>query len=264
MDILRKSLAPITKEAWDEINDQAKLTFKNILTARKFVDIDGPKGLEYGAVSLGRLSQKTIKQNNGVNYGISQVLPLIEIRKPFHLDLWELDNVSRGVEDVDLEPLEDAARDFAKFEDEAMYYGFNESGIKGMKESSGYDASSFPDTAKDLLKTLGKVITQFQSNAVEGPYSMVVSPDKWHFILSQIESYPLINQIKSMLGGNVIQSPNVKEAFIISERGGDFKLTVGQDISIGFDSATTTEVKLYYTESFTFQVLEPNAVAVLV
>jgi uncharacterized linocin/CFP29 family protein len=67
-----------------------------------------------------------------------------------------------------------------------------------------------------------------------------------------------------MLGGNVIQSPNVKEAFIISERGGDFKLTVGQDISIGFDSATTTEVKLYYTESFTFQVLEPNAVAVLV
>lgn len=264
MDILRKSLAPITKEAWEEINDQARQTFKNILTARKFVDIDGPKGLSFGAVALGRLSLKENKEKEGVNYGINKVLPLIEIRKPFHLDLWELDNVSRGAEDVDLEPLENAAREFARFEEKAVFYGFHESGIQGLKETSGYDASQFPDSPKDLLKTLGKVITEFHNNAIEGPFALIVSSEQWHFILSQIEGYPLINQIKNLLGGSVIQSPNVKEAFVVSERGGDFRMTIGQDISVGFDSATTKEIKLYFTESFTFQVLEPNAVAVLV
>ena len=264
MDILRKSLAPITSEAWEEINDQAKQTFKNILTARKFVDIDGPKGLTYSAVPLGRLTLKEQKEKEGVNYGINKVLPLIEIRKPFHLDLWELDNASRGAEDVDLEPLEVAAREFAKFEDQAVFYGFHESGIHGLKESSGFDASQFPESPKDLLKTLGKVITEFQNKAIEGPYSLIVSPEQWHFILSQIEGYPLINQIKNLLGGSVYQNPNVKEAFVVSQRGGDFRMTVGQDISIGFDLATTKEVKLYFTESFTFQVLEPNAVALLV
>lgn len=264
MDILRQSLAPITSEAWEEINDQARQTFKNVLTARKFVDIDGPKGLDFSAVSLGRLSMKENKDKKGVNYGINKVLPLIEVRKPFVLDLWELDNAARGAEDVDLESLEIAATELAKFEDEAVYYGFHESGIHGLKESSGYDATTFPDSAKDLLKTLGRVITQFQNNAIEGPYTLVVSPEKWHFILSQIEGYPLINQIKTLLGGNVIQNPNVKDAFVVSERGEDFKLTIGQDISIGFDSANTKDIKLFFTESFTFQVLEPNAVAVLV
>lgn len=264
MDILRKSLAPITEKAWEEINDQARQVFKTILTARKFVDVDGPKGLDFGAVSLGRLSLKEQKEKEGVNYGINKVLPLIEIRKPFHLDLWELDNVSRGAEDVDLGPLEDSARGLARFEETAIYYGFQESGIHGLKESSGYDATSFPETPKDLLKTLAKVITEFQNNAIEGPYSLVVSPEKWHFILSQVGGYPLINQIKNLIGGNVVQNPHVNDSFVVTERGGDFRLTIGQDISVGFDSASTKEVKLFFTESFTFQIFEPNAVAVLV
>ncbi|MFP4384960.1 MAG: encapsulin, partial [Spirochaetia bacterium] len=32
MDFLRRSLAPISQEAWDEIDDQAKKVFKTLLT----------------------------------------------------------------------------------------------------------------------------------------------------------------------------------------------------------------------------------------
>ena len=35
MDILRRSQAPITEEAWDIINNQAKKIFNSILSARK-------------------------------------------------------------------------------------------------------------------------------------------------------------------------------------------------------------------------------------
>ena len=263
MDILKKSLAPVTDEAWEEINSQAKKVFQNLLTARKFVDIDGPKGITFGAVSLGRLKIIEPKDKNGVNYGIHKVLPLIEVRKPFHLDIWELDNATRGAEALNLEEMESAAGEMAKFEEEAIYHGFTEASIKGLRDSSAYKKVKFPDSGKEFLNLLGQLINQFHVHAVGGPYSLIVSPDKWSFIFSQVEGFPLIRQIEKILGGSVMENPNITDSYLVSARGGDFRLILGQDMSIGFDSADTEKVKLYFTESFTFRVLEPNAVVIL-
>ena len=37
-DILKRNLAPIAEEAWEEINKQAALTLKGNLSARRLVD----------------------------------------------------------------------------------------------------------------------------------------------------------------------------------------------------------------------------------
>jgi len=38
---------------------------------------------------------------------------------------------------------------------------------------------------------------------------------------------------------------------------------LGQDLSIGYESHNNKTVQLYFTESFTFQVIDPAAVLVL-
>ncbi|NCC43822.1 MAG: bacteriocin, partial [Clostridia bacterium] len=50
---------PITAKAWSEIEEQAKTVLRSRLTARKFVDVEGPKGMNVGAVTLGRLDIPT-------------------------------------------------------------------------------------------------------------------------------------------------------------------------------------------------------------
>ena len=42
-------------------------------------------------------------------------------------------------------------------------------------------------------------------------------------------------------------------------RGGDFELTVGQDLSIGYLRHDAETVTLYLQESFTFRCLDPEA-----
>ena len=111
MNILKKSIAPITDKAWNEITDRTRQILRTYLTARKFVDIEGPTGLEQGGISTGRLIVPENQPADGVNYGIREMLPFVEIRKPFELDLWELDNIERGAKDVDLTPLEEAAKE---------------------------------------------------------------------------------------------------------------------------------------------------------
>jgi uncharacterized linocin/CFP29 family protein len=50
------------------------------------------------------------------------------------------------------------------------------------------------------------------------------------------------------------------EAYMLTQHGGDLELIVGQDIAIGYESHTPDKVKLYFTASCTFRVLEPQAV----
>jgi len=47
---------------------------------------------------------------------------------------------------------------------------------------------------------------------------------------------------------------------MLSQRGGDLEIILGQDMAVGYDSHSSDKVKLYYTESFTFRILEPAAV----
>lgn len=262
MDILRKSLAPITQEAWDEINAQAKVVFQNVLTARKIADVEGPKGFAFGGVNLGRLDVDKNQKEDGVKYGVNRMQPLMETRKSFKLNIWELDNAVRGAEDIDLEEMEKAAREIGEFEEQAIYLGFEKACIQGLKEVTAHDKMKFPQEEKEILKLLVDAISAMRGAFVEGPYHLVLGIEKWQRLHIHTGGYPLKRQVEDLIGGQIILNPNVAEGFIVSGRGGDFKLTLGQDFSIGYESHDAKEVQLYFTESFTFRTLDPAAVVV--
>jgi uncharacterized linocin/CFP29 family protein len=48
-----------------------------------------------------------------------------------------------------------------------------------------------------------------------------------------------------------------------SLRGGDFVFESGQDLSIGYESHDSEEVRLYLEESFSFHVATPEAAVAL-
>lgn len=262
MNILRKSLAPVSESAWGEIKKRTKQVLDNYLTARKFADINGPNGLEMGGISTGRLTVPHNQSDDGINYGIREFLPLIEVRKPFELDMWELDNIERGAKDINLEPLENAARQLAIFEENAIYDGFQPAKIVGLDEAAEGNPVALPADANAFLKEVGNQIIKFKSNAVEGPYTLVINEKEWLELIKLSEGYPIQKQLKSVLGGKVLINHFNKNSYLLSERGGDYELVVGQDYTLGYDSHTTSTVKLFITGSFTFRVLSPEAIAV--
>lgn len=263
MNILKKQIAPLSDKAWKEITDQSSEIFSIYLTARNFVDVDGPNGLEYGGVSTGRLIQTAKENKQGVNYGLREIIPLVEIRKPFELNIWEMDNVDRGALDADLDPLVKAAKQVALFEEDLIYKGFKEGHVQGLEKSSIHPKVTLPDDPKELLKVIGEQITNFKKHGVEGPFILVVNDKKWQDLASLKNGYPIVKQLEEVMNIKVVINHGNYNSFLVSERGGDFELSIGQDISIGYDSHDTEKVKLYYTASFTFRVLGPEAVIVM-
>ncbi len=62
-----------------------------------------------------------------------------------------------------------------------------------------------------------------------------------------------------MIDGEIIWAPAIDGAFLLSTRGGDFELRLGQDLSIGYLSHDADTVQLYFQESLTFLVYTAEA-----
>lgn len=260
MDILKRSLAPITDAAWQEIEKEAYNVLKNNLSARKFVDIVGPKGFNYSAVDLGRLTVPEGQNPNEVNYGIRQVQPLVEIRIPFELNIWEMDNVERGATDIDLSPVTEAVKKAAHFEDQVIYHGFEPGNIQGLSDASNYDIIEIGIDTDSLFQGVSKAVLKFKEEAISGPYTMVVSYELWQALSVYSSRHPIIKDLEKLIGGPVIYGPVIKNAYLVPSNAENLQLIIGQDFSIGYESNTSRTVKLYITESFTFRVLDPRSV----
>jgi uncharacterized linocin/CFP29 family protein len=202
---------------------------------------------------------------DGLSYGIHKVHHLVETRIPFDLDVAEMDNVVRGAKDVDLTNLEEAAKNIALFEERVVYHGLKEANVSGLRLCTGDECLTINPEPEKLLEAVAEGITIFAARSVEGPYSFVVGPKLWSRMSAHLQGYPVKMQAENLLGGSVLLSPYLSgkfenEAYMISQRGGDMELILGQDLAVGYESHTSDKVRLFFTESFTFRVLEPAAV----
>ncbi len=74
----------------------------------------------------------------------------------------------------------------------------------------------------------------------------------------------MLEHLRLITGGPVLWAPAVDGAVVVSLRGGDFELVVGQDFSIGYLDHDADGVTLYLEESVTFRAISPEAAIGLV
>ena len=261
MNPLLRDLAPISDAAWREIDDQATKTLKLTLAARKLVDFAGPKGWDFSAVGLGRVKALDTAPGEGVEARIRQVNPLVELRVPFELARDELEVIARGSKDADLQPVVDAARAIAIAENRAVFHGYPAGGIEGIAEAAEKVTLTLTDDFERYPVVVGEALGVLRKAGVAGPYGVALGPRCYAGLTETVTSggYRVFDHVSRLLDGPVVWAQGVDGAVVVSLRGGDFALTVGQDLSIGYLEHTRTSVRLYLQESLTFQVLEGEA-----
>lgn len=95
---------------------------------------------------------------------------------------------------------------------------------------------------------------------VAGPYAIALGPRCYTGLTKTTQGgYPVIEHVRRLLDGPIVWAPAVDGAAVVSLRGGDFELTVGQDFSLGYLEHTASSVRLYLQESFTFRVFAAEA-----
>jgi uncharacterized linocin/CFP29 family protein len=252
MNNLYRDLAPITEEAWAEIESEATRTFKRHIAGRRVVDVSDPGGPVTAAVSTGHLLD-VAAPGDGVLAHLRESKPLVRLRVPFTLSRNDIDDVERGSQDSDWDPVKEAAKKLAFVEDRAIFEGYEAASIGGIRNCSSNPALKLPSDPREMPDVLAQALSELRLAGVDGPYSVLLSADVYTKVSETTEhGYPIREHLNRLVDGDIIWAPAIDGAFVLSTRGGDFDLQLGTDVSIGYLSHDAETVQLYMQETLTF------------
>jgi uncharacterized linocin/CFP29 family protein len=263
MNNLHRELAPISDAAWADIEEETTRTLKRYLAARRVVDVRGPAGVSLSAVGTGHL--RTIAApGEGILARQRVVNALVELRVPFDLDRQQIDDVERGANDSDWQPAKDAARQIAYAEDGAIFEGYAAAGIGGIRQGTSNPIMTLPADVRDYPDAIAEALSQLRLVGVNGPYKVLLGADAYTALAETSDhGYPVLEHVKRLVNDKIYWAPAIAGAFVLTTRGGDFDLHIGQDVSIGYSSHSDTAVGLYLQETFTFLLLTTEAAVAL-
>ncbi len=263
MNNLHRELAPISDAAWADIEEETTRTLKRHLAGRRVVDVQSSGGVALSAVGTGHL--KTIATpGDGILARQREVKSLVEFRVPFELDRQQIDDVERGANDSDWQPAKDAAQKIAYAEDQAIFEGYAAAGIVGVRQGSSNPIMTLPADVRQYPDVIAEALSQLRLVGVNGPYSVVLGADAYTSLAEISDNgYPVLEHVRKLVKDEIIWAPAISGAFVLTTRGGDFDLHIGQDVSIGYLNHTDSIVRLYLQETVTFLLLTTEAAVAL-
>jgi len=173
MNNLHRELAPISDAAWSQIEEETTRTLKRYLAGRRAVDVPSPGGIALPGVATGHLRSISAPEE-GIIANQREVKPLVELHVPFELSRQDIDDVERGSDDSDWQPAKDAAKKLAFAEDRAIFNGYREAGIQGIREATSNPIETLPADVRDYPDAVAHALSQLRLVGVNGPYSVLL------------------------------------------------------------------------------------------
>ena len=186
-----------------------------------------------------------------------RVLPYTEIRVPFTVRRREIDDIQRGATDADLDDLRRAARRPRRSPRTARSStGGPQRASTASPRCPAYPTATLGEDCQTYPAVVAQAVDRMRGKGIGGPYALAISPSRYTRIVETTEhgGYLLVDHLTRVLGGEVVWSPGLDGALLLSQRGGDFLLSVGQDWSVGYTAHDAESVQLYLEETLTFRV----------
>lgn len=265
MDYLRRGAAPLSDDVWKALDANVAEAARHVLSARRVATFDGPRGWEHVGVRLGTM-RPCRSEEGKASVCIPDLVLLAEIRVDFSLPWAAIEAFERGAPALDTRPGEEAAREVALTEDLMAFYGEPTSdGFLASKESPRVQVGDWAKPGQ-LLADLVNAVEVLDTNGVPGPYEAVLAPQAYYAYQRAVAEggYPASRQLRTVLQA-VHRSLVLREVgAVFSMRGGDFILTVGGDLSVGYRQHDRDAVHLMCVETIAAQTESPEAVCLLV
>jgi uncharacterized linocin/CFP29 family protein len=103
-------------------------------------------------------------------------------------------------------------------------------------------------------------LSQLRLVGVNGPYAALLGAEAYTALSETSDhGYPVLEHVKRLVDDKIFWAPAIAGAFVLTTRGGDFELHIGEDLSIGYLSHTDAAVRLYLQQTFTFLLLTSEA-----
>ena len=147
MDSLNRDQAPFPGEIWRMIDDAAASAARDQLTARRYLDLEGPFGVGLTAIEVGNDDYCRQPAPDEAGAVMGRAIPLPMLRKSFQLSIRRVSAHVQNGQPLDLSAAQNAAEAVANREEELIYSGQPAFGLAGMMTMEGHQQVGTGDKA---------------------------------------------------------------------------------------------------------------------
>jgi len=264
MSYLNREAATFSDDLWERINAAALSAARDLLTARRFLDLEGPFGLGLTSLEIGAESYVSEADCQLAGTVGSRSIPVPMLQQPCALSIRRVEGHLRQGLPLDLRPVEDAAEAVARREEQVIYHGIPELGLVGLTTAAGRAEVSCGDWSQveQALTDVLAAVNRLDANGFNGPYALALSPRRFNQLFRRYEGSDMlqVDHLRRLCEGGLFKAP-IEGAVLIDPRVGDLK--IGQDLQVGYSSNDGTHFKLFVSESLVFLLDEPEAICTL-
>lgn len=264
MQYLNRDAACFSPELWHRIDAEAVEAARAMLTARRFLEVDGPYGLGLTAVEVGEDNYCRQPGDKEAGAVLSRAVSVPMLRRDFQLSIRRIEAATTTGQPVSLAQVADAAEAVARREEEFIYYGNKDFGLEGLltaegrNEHQGGNWSSTTEALEDVLAAVNRL----DQKGFHGPYALALSPALYNSLFRRYEGTDMLQLehlrrlcelgvYKAAIDGAVLTDPRVGQ------------ILVGQDLATGYSSQDGIHHQLYVSESLVLRLDEPAAICTI-
>lgn len=264
LDYLRRSYAPLSDLVWKALDEAVVQSARHAMTARRIATFDGPHGFEHLGARIGTMRPCAMPETKAA-VCVPDVVILAELRADFSLPWSAIEVFDRGAPALDTSAAEAAAREVSLAEDVLLFYGEpTGTGFLASRRSPRVSAGNWSERGR-LLADVLKAVEMLDNAGIPGPYEAVLRPEHYYAYLRAVDDggYPASRHLERVLRA-VHRSAVIREVgAVFATRGGDFVVTVGGDLAVGYRQHDRDAINLACIETVAAQTLTPEAVCLL-
>jgi uncharacterized linocin/CFP29 family protein len=265
MDYLNRGQAPFGAEIWKEIDAAAVGAARERLSARRFLDKEGPYGIGLTTIEVGNDEYCREPGPGEAGAVLGRALSIPMLRKSFRLSTRRLAAHIENRQPLDMAPVEDAAEAVADREEEYIYRGSGEVfHLRGLQTMEGRQSLAGGDWAA-VDRALGDVlaaVTRLDDSGFRGPYALVLSPALYNglFRLYPGSDTMQLEHLRRLCTRGIFKAA-IEGGVLVDPRVG--VLIIGQDLQAGYAGQDGVHYQLYLTESLVLRIDEPEAICTI-
>src|SRR3954452_17868561 len=264
MDTLNRHHAPFPATVWQAIDEAATAAARDRLTARRFLDLEGPFGVGLTTIEVGNDDYCRQPGPDEAGAIMGRAIPLPMLRKSFQLSIRRVSAHVQNGQPLDLNPVQSAAEAFANREEGMIYSGQPAFGLAGIITAEGRQQVAATDwTAPErALQDVLAAATRLDDGGFRGPYALALSPALYNNLFRLYPGTDVLGleHLRRLCTAGIYKAA-IEGGVLVDTRVG--VLILGQDLSAGYSSQDGVHYHLYLSESIVLRIDEPEAICVI-
>ncbi|MBA2492139.1 MAG: encapsulin, partial [Gammaproteobacteria bacterium] len=137
MRYLNRESNPLPAQVWNEIDNAAVQAMREVLSARRFMDLEGPYGVGMTSLEVGADDFCREPADDEAAAVLSRAISVPMLRKNFKLSIRQVEAHLHMGQRFESSPIEDAAEAVARREEDFIYNGSPSFGVEGLLTARG-------------------------------------------------------------------------------------------------------------------------------